>query len=128
MARHWHFRALRRKLQYGLNLFASNSEFLNQFIDAHILKVLEYSRNRYAGPPKHNGAASLAGNAFKRRTLRPIQTCHNNAPSLQYTRNGRAVAKVGGLAQPEEDSKYATPRNGRAVAKLGGLALPAEDS
>jgi len=63
-----HFRALSRKLQDGLNLFASNSELLNQFVDAHILKVLEYSRNRRAGPMKHHGAASLAGNAFNRVT------------------------------------------------------------
>ena len=46
-----HFRRVRGELQDGFHLLTRNSEFLDDFVNAHVLKVLENSRNRRASAP-----------------------------------------------------------------------------
>jgi hypothetical protein len=65
------------ELQNSLDLFARHAQFVDEFGDAHILQVLENSRDRCASPPKNPRSATLAWNAFYGRTLRPIETWHD---------------------------------------------------
>lgn len=76
MGRDWRFGAPRGKLQHGLDLLPGDSKFLNELIDAHVLKVLEYRRNWRARSTKYNGATPLAGNALDGGALRPIDASH----------------------------------------------------
>jgi hypothetical protein len=65
------------ELQDSLDLFARHSKFVDEFVNAHILQVLENSRDGRASPPENPRAATLARNAFYGRTLRPIKTWHD---------------------------------------------------
>jgi hypothetical protein len=57
------FRCTNDKVRNGFNLLTRHSEFLDQFVDTHVLKVLEHRRNRHP----------LAGDALHSRALRPIE-------------------------------------------------------
>jgi hypothetical protein len=52
------------KLQDSLNLLTRNPEFLDQLIDAHVLKVLEYRRYGRASASEYPRTTTLAGNAL----------------------------------------------------------------
>jgi hypothetical protein len=63
-ARYRRFRAVSGELQDGLDLLTRDAEFLHQFIDAHVLKVLEHRRNGSPGSPENPCSADLARDAF----------------------------------------------------------------
>jgi len=60
----WRLRRTRCELQDGLNLLTGYSEFLHQFVDVHILKVLEHRRYRRPRSPEYPRTATLAGDAL----------------------------------------------------------------
>ena len=76
------FGAVRDELQNGLNLFPRHAEFRHEFVHAHVLKVLEYVRNRRSGSPKHPCAAALAGKTLHGGALGPIESCSSHLPAL----------------------------------------------
>ncbi len=67
---------MRSKLQNRLHLFARNAELLHQFVNAHVLKIVEHQRNRRTRAAKNPRTAALARHALHGRALRPIEICH----------------------------------------------------
>jgi hypothetical protein len=62
-------RSVRSELQDSLNLLAGNPEFLDQFINAHVLQVLEHRGNGSSRTPENPCAAAFTGDALHSRTL-----------------------------------------------------------
>jgi len=60
------------ELQNCLHLLLCYAEFLNYFIDAHILQVLEDRRDRHPRSFEYPCAAALSRNALHSRALGPI--------------------------------------------------------
>jgi hypothetical protein len=67
---------MRRKLEDGLDLFASYAEFFHKLFNGHVLNVFKDCRNGRPGSAEHPGATALAWNAFDGGTLGPIKSCH----------------------------------------------------
>src|SRR5271167_4916181 len=78
----WGFETTCREVEHGNNLFPRHADPLHDFFDTCAgFEVLENSGNRHASVLKHPRAAALAGDAFDRRTLGPIENCHISLPS-----------------------------------------------
>jgi hypothetical protein len=92
------FHAVRSELENGVNLLARQSEFLHEFIDAHVLNVLEDGGNRCSRAFEYPCAAALAGNAFHSGALRPIDCRHlPNSPFIvAFLARSSAFARLEG--------------------------------
>ncbi len=53
------------KFQNSLNLFPRHTEFFHEFVNVHVLKVLEHGRNWSPCSSEYPCTATLAGDAFR---------------------------------------------------------------
>src|ERR1019366_7496314 len=75
-----------REMQYSVDLFARNGEFLHDFFHGQAsFQILEHRGNRHPGILKHPCATDFAGDALHGRALRPIQIRHDLRSSSEHT-------------------------------------------